>query len=65
MTTQPTAPANTYPTPDECYYCGTTKSVNPERGCAHRSGELPCVPRRFFRGSTLEVRAAMKAAGLQ
>ena len=54
-----------FPTADECYYCATTKPVDPKRGCAHRNGELPCVPRRFFRGSTAVVRAAMQAAGLR
>jgi hypothetical protein len=56
---------DTFPSADECYYCGTVRPVNPERGCGHRNGELPCVPRRFFRGSTAVVRAAMKAAGLR
>ncbi len=66
MTTNPAPkPTETFPSPDECYYCGATKPVDPERGCAHRNGELPCVPRRFFHGSSAEVRAAMEAAGLR
>lgn len=58
-----TTPTTT--TEDQCYYCSTVRPVDPERGCAHRNGELPCVPRRFFRGTTAVVRAAMEAAGLR
>lgn len=64
MTTT-TATETTTTSADECYYCGTTRPVDPTRGCAHRNGELPCVPRRFFRGSTAVVRAALRAVGLQ
>jgi len=46
-----------YPHPDECYYCGT---LNPTAGCAQRNGENPCVPRRLLRGSTQEVREAVR-----
>lgn len=59
-----TTPTTTTTTGAECFYCGTARPVDPQRGCGHRGGELPCVPRRFFRGSTAEVRAAMEAAGL-
>ena len=55
----------TTPSADECYYCGTVRPVDPARGCAHRNDELPCVPRRFFRGPTAVVRAALAAAGLR
>ena len=65
MTTTPATETNTFPSPDECYYCGTVRPVDPAYGCVHRNGELPCVPRRFFRGSTAVVRAAMAAAGLR